>query len=626
MNRALNHREHALRAQEREAAEQIIAEVLSTNRMTDEELLLWAQRARMGFDDEAKWFRKPVGIREFIESPIFLDDQTTWPLLMEDLEEINSGRYTECVFTGPIGAGKTSGAVNTLMYQLYVLSCMRDPHYELDQNPKHEIVMIVQAITKDSAKEVGYTRMRNAIAASPYFQNYFMFDENLESQMRFPRNIVIKPVAGHETAAIGQNVIGGLLDEVNFMKVVKDSKKSRDGEIFDQAKKNYNTIARRRTSRFMNKGWVPGMLCLVSSRNYPGQFTDEKEAEAVTNSRIFIYDRKTWELTPEKFNPGRFNLFIGDEARKPRVLKDGEKWSPGDDKLVMQIPTDLKDEFEKKDIYGALRDIAGVATSSNHVFIMDKEKLSAAFSKKHESILSRDTCDFKQTKLQLYPLRKRHLEFDRWIHYDAGITGDHGGLAMGYVSHFVNVKRGMEYETLPHIVFDFLLDIVPPLNGEIEFENVRKLMYSVREMGWPLKFVSMDTFQSRDSLQILWSNKFKAGIRSMDTETTPYDVLKQAIYDGRITFPESEKAHIELSRLELDVKKKKIDHPPNGSKDVADAIAGVVMGLTSQREIWRQHSISTLATPKSVAKIVESVNKEKNSVNSRERRFAQTQG
>ena len=30
--------------------------------------------------------------------------------------------------------------------------------------------------------------------------------------MQFPRNIVVKPVAGHDTAAIGQNVIGGIID------------------------------------------------------------------------------------------------------------------------------------------------------------------------------------------------------------------------------------------------------------------------------------------------------------------------------------------------------------------------------------------------------------------------------
>lgn len=372
----------------------------------------------------------------------------------------------------------------------------------------------------------------------------------------------------------------------------------------------------------MKMGWTPGMLCLVSSRNYPGQFTDEKEAEAVTNPRIFIYDRRKWDLVPQDFNPERFRLFIGTDIKMPRVLKAGEKVLPDEEDKVVEVPTDLLPQFTGGDIMGALRDIVGVAPTSIHPFILDKEKLTFAFGKT-ESILTRDDCDFKARKVDYWPTRKKHIERERWVHYDAALTGDHGGLAMGYVSHFVNVIRGSDVEIMPHIVFDFVLDIAPPPNGEILFENVRKLVYRLRDKGWPIKFISTDSFQARDTVQIMGSAGFKSGIRSVDDDTMPYDITKQAFYDRRVWLPKHDKALIELSRIELNVKKKKIDHPVNGSKDCADAIAGVVCGLTMQREIWRDHGVSMARAPKSVSDIIAAIAREKNSVDARSRRSDQ---
>ena len=56
----------------------------------------------------------------------------------------------------------------------------------------------------------------------------------------------------------------------------------------------------------------------------------------------------------------------------------------------------------------------------------------------------------------------------------------------------------------------------------------------------------------------------------------------------------------ELIRLEIDTKKQKIDHPPAGSKDVADSIAGVVCGLTRAREVWIRHKIPLHRIPLTV--------------------------
>jgi hypothetical protein len=76
--------------------------------------------------------------------------------------------------------------------------------------------------------------------------------------------------------------------------------------------------------------------------------------------------------------------------------------------------------------------------------------------------------------------------------------------------------------------------------------------------------------------------------------------LKQAFYDGRIRAPAHAKALHELVTLELDVKKNKIDHPPNGSKDVSDSMAGVAWGLTQRRELWFRHGVAARHVPQAL--------------------------
>ena len=119
-----------------------------------------------------------------------------------------------------------------------------------------------------------------------------------------------------------------------------------------------------------------------------------------------------------------------------------------------------------------------------------------------------------------------------------------------------------------------------------------------------MKWVSFDTFQSTDSMQMLAVNGFVTGYQSVDTSTDAYDLTKQAIYDGRMHAPAHHKAQKELTTLEFHAKKGKVDHPPNGSKDVADAMAGVVFGLTMRREIWLRHGVPMSRLPVSVSRIV----------------------
>jgi hypothetical protein len=70
------------------------------------------------------------------------------------------------------------------------------------------------------------------------------------------------------------------------------------------------------------------------------------------------------------------------------------------------------------------------------------------------------------------------------------------------------------------------------------------------------------------------------------------------------------KVQREILMLEKDVKTGKVDHPPGGSKDCSDALAGVTYGLTMRREIWGLYRIPTLMIPQSVYANVDKLKKE----------------
>ena len=108
----------------------------------------------------------------------------------------------------------------------------------------------------------------------------------------------------------------------------------------------------------------------------------------------------------------------------------------------------------------------------------------------------------------------------------------------------------------------------------------------LNENGQPFfhsTLVTMDTWQSVDSLQQLKQKGYAAEHLSVDTKMDPYDNLKSAFYEDRIDIYNYPKLFKELRQLEKDEKKKKIDHPPKGSKDIADALAGCLYTLAKHQ-------------------------------------------
>lgn len=553
-----------------------------------------------------KFLQPPVDPRTFLTHPDYMGGVfNLWPKVLDAVVDCCEGEYVEAVFTGAIGTGKSTAAAAVTAYHLYLVMNLRNPHRELEIAENSEISFAFQSLQSKAAFVAGYSRFRVAIEKSPWFSEHAPFDKNATSLIKFLNHrVIVESLSGEDTGAIGENVISFVLDEVNHMKIVGQSARSATGEVYDQALQNYRALARRRESRFMRGGKPLGMVCLCGSANYAGQFTDrkrdemERELTAHGKSNIFFFDKRAWDVQPEgRFSPERFRIYVGDGVAKPYIMRDGETPPDGN---VIEVPEDYRRAFEG-DIYGALKDVAGIAAAGDGFFIPSKPAIAKAFGPRANPF-DPPWCDFVKHPAQLRKLAIVNPAEPRYCHIDLSLTGDSAGLCVGHASRFVKMDRGSGLvEILPEITLDAALSIRPSGGGaQIPFSKIRAVVKTLIDLGYPIKWVSLDGFQSADTIQILRGWGLLSGLLSLDKTPRPYTTFKVAIIDGRVVGVDSPLLREEVGDLRWIPQKQKVDHTTLGSKDLADCAAGVVHGVSMKREVWVRHGVPLRQIPESL--------------------------
>ena len=577
--------------------------------------------------EAVKFRRKIVSMEEFLfeETYLGMSRDEVFPAVLKACNELDTGKYVEAVLKGALGTGKSTLANLMLAREIYKISCMRHPQISFGLQSKSSIVFTIQSVRMATARKAVFEEFGQFINHSPYFKHIYKYDHHITSQMVFrEQNVSILPVSSSDTGAISMNVIGGVLDEMNFMQKVVKSKSSAaemDGS-YDQAKKLYNTLARRRKTRFTQKGKLPGILFVISSSRFPDDFTEIKATEAESmgghDPNIFVFSHSQWSANRrEAFMDESFHVQVGNERIASKVLKEGDKVHPLCEKI--EVPMDFYQEFTK-DVEGSLRDFAGVTTLATKPFITRRDAIYDCMKngsdKGYENIFNVEEIDLS---LGIpHPIKERiksSVTSYRACHIDLGLTRDACGVAIGHVAGTKIIERRneetgkMEVEILQVIGIEGILRIAPPPNGEIEFAQVRKLILMLRDdFHIPIEYITMDGFQSVDSRQIFKRQGFKTGYLSVE-KIDPYRTLRDSLYDERLLLPRHQFLAKELAELEYVQKGQveKVDHRPNGSKDVADAVCGVVAFLLKRRSAWAGIAI----TGRTGTKLFEGVDEEK---------------
>ena len=323
---------------------------------------------------------------------------------------------------------------------------------------------------------------------------------------------------------------------------------------------------------------------------------------------VFVHN-SLWDVKPPEYYAGDwFHVIVGSDSTPSRILKEEEDPEAAKDTLsegciLLPVPEEYRMDFER-DLDGAVRDLAGVATVAVSPYISRRQKIEEAINYKRQHPFTSESWDpsqpgrFKWEKMvalraerdfgDTFSTMNRPIinpSAARHIHIDPSLTGDCTGFVMGHIAGFTEVvRRGEEggrfAERAPMLCLDVALRIVPPLGDEIQLGDLRRLIYQLTEKGYVITRVTMDSWQSAEAIQKLQQKGYNAEVLSVDRTMSPYEVLKEALYDGRLELYDYPPLIRELRELEHDRVKRKVDHPARGSKDVADALAGICYSLT----------------------------------------------
>jgi len=566
---------------------------------------------------ETHYWHKPLSMAEFLEDTSVAGPgvESMFPQLKKDLITIVSGGYTEAVLTGGIGWGKSWSANYGLMYFMHRIMCLREPQESMGLAGNSALIVAMLSTNREQAQNTILKDLGRFIEQSDFFKQVGF--KITKKMITIGKCIEVHPSAANNGNLIGTNVIMGMLDEANFGVNAKQVKRTNSinetGQHLTAAEKVYNSLMARIKSRFMDKGHLPGVFFVVSSKNTEHDFTTRRIAEAQKDRTIFVADYPEWGTKPKKFRTKEtFRVFFGGQSAQSRILKQGEDPPDIEDEFarVVEIPVDYRKEFED-DIVTALRDIAGVAVPKITLYFTNRKSIIKSAMGRNESVLINGgwiwPCVADQVPLDWTKLVKKHtkniggelLSFEgpitnpgtpRHIHLDLSSAHCLTGFTMAHTVRWVDrpyvdgqsgdgVVRTMR---VPLIYVDAIFGIAAPPNGEINLPTVARIILALRERGYTIGHVSADQWQSKYLLQMLSGTGISTSEVSMDTTTLPYDGLKDLFNDGRISCPMPLILKSELFGLERDNLNNKVQKGSLTSKDVSDSLAGVCHTLVNK--------------------------------------------
>lgn len=555
--------------------------------------------------DNPDFEERPATIREFLGPEYLNIEGKVRAAIMHELEviigdEVYAERMTaipKAMITGGIGIGKTTVASIVLPWLAHWTLCLRDPQSFFNLLPGSRIAFMQMSTSGSQAKEVVFGDIKARVEYSPWFQDKYPYDKNFKNQLRFEKDVWILPGDSSETTFEGYNILGGILDEADSHKVTKEK---------DYAEQGYTTIFSRVQSRFgaveRPDGSVHGygfILVIGQMKRGNGfaakkynEFKKDPDAYAV---RMAIWESMGWHRFLCDDGVTR-NSFWYDSKRKEIVPPGTATLLHADGKgdNLIEVPEAFRQDFENNP-EKALRDLAGIPPVTGSPFISLGYKLDEARQRWIDRYGDMSPVDGLKNNI-IAPWFRAQESLKRVAHIDMAYSadGDALGLAMGHIPEMVEVDG----ERKPFIVIDAVWRVSAPAGREIFMGDIRRIIYDLKsEYGFNLKKVTTDGFQSTDTRQQLEKRRFETEMVSVDRTVLPYHDLREAIYENRIAFPpyvvmlrhdDGTPTEILLKELsELVDNGDKVDHPADGTKDVADAVAGVVYTLMGSRHYHR---------------------------------------
>ena len=597
--------------------------------------------------------RVPVDPTTFITHTDYLGHMRCWPAWKPIFVEVCSpfSGVRELILTGAQGLGKTTFAAGLVFaYKIHRLSCLRDPSRFYGLAPRTQIGFGLYAMTKKQIQRVGFYTLRDQILdGSPYFREVFPRSPHGKETIEWEHGEtrILVETGSERIHAIGRSLFAVAADELNYY--------DRGTQTAKRARELVSEVSKRLGSRFVQYGGdIPGIACFVSQTRTQSDFLEQRITKMTGRPGVRVIRGPRWKFNPlgyeHQHDPDNgieggfregdavFRVFRGTETIDPVILDvvlqrpdgtyhvaqdlsvDQDAYPP---EHCIDVPVTHFQEFVD-DIHDALRLTADVPSSAATPFFARKEVISASFRDdlpfpfstqvipcyEGSTMKIRDGFNHRAvTGIHLgHHAPIRHPGAPRYLHLDlaqgASKDADRAGIAMVHPSaHYIDDRPSGdddaqvgEQVVIKDIEVDFYLGLDGgPFGQAIDFLKVRIFIEWLRRIGFWIRKVTADSYQSFDMLQRLREQGFITDVQSLDRNSKAYKVVRQVASEGRLAIPyptgytparwgdegEALRRVIlfqEILGLEHNAQTDKVDHRdknPDGSKGSKDLIDGV---------------------------------------------------
>ncbi len=533
----------------------------------------------------------PVDIVTFIRDNYYLgltcgfDKDTgeshTYQIWVDALQQIYPDPITTRSYVancGCIGSGKTTMAKICLAYDIYKLTCMRNPagYFGLIQKFFHfKIFNLVKWKAEDMVKE-----FYDWIDQSEYFQEQKKDDESII-------HWIAVGGASRMSDIISDDVVTVVFSEMNF---VKD---------FESGLNLINQGISRIESRFQKGFGLFNHIILDSSDT-------SVEAPVPYFLRIhprgpetLVFKYAIWQAkpalyfkTPDEEGKLTFQVYKGDSEIHPCVIEKNTNTSRMDPDRFLEVPNELLLDF-RSDITLALNEKAGVAVETTDQYF-DPDKVKNSMTLELGNVPEVVRVDFynNDSFIPIFEELIESLPKDRSLfgRLDLGLVNDRAGFAIGFIEDLnAQVIDGIvHHDPLMNIPIAVGIGRYP--GQETSIDKLIELIIWIHTRI-PFYQFTTDTYQSYAIKQALTKVEIETSFLSVDRTTEHHKMAKNKIYRGRVKLPKSTILKNELINL-IDMGKK-IDHHVqlnvNGdigsnSKDIADAVVGLISMMSNAGE------------------------------------------
>lgn len=471
----------------------------------------------------------------------------------------------------------------------HLLLCLKDPlaYYGM---PSQDFIHILNvAASATQANRAFFAPLRNLVKNSTCFKGAFYArdgDEPGRFSIVFDKKH-IELVSGHSMASTleGLNLLVSILDEISafvteeealrtaknvggrevtktaesLLKMTRTSGATRFPETYKQVRISY--------PRF--RGDTIQKLTEFARSDNEKYGVEQVELDDHNISRHYVSGPlATWDVNPRVNDK---TAFREDYEEDPVMARGMYECDP--DAAISRFFRDdlaLRYAFEKKEpdplVINYYWGLDETHKDAEQIQAGEKEGWQARF------LISPD----------LYPLYGAAYA----LHFDMALSGDRAGAAMCHVRHWRegawSTPGGEVTEQRPVIKVDFVTSFsadlkAQPVAREVQLRWARKLVYELSTRGFYVGLVTFDGWQSLDAIQLLNARGVESDKQSMDRSLDPWNALRDVMYDGRLEGYWQPRLVAELEALSR-LPNGKVDHPPGGSKDEADALCGAVVG------------------------------------------------